>query len=76
MRNRALTGQVAEVLVERESKKSPLQWAGRTDSNKLVVFDREDALLGDFVQVKIDRSHGVTLQGHIVNTVERYHAVA
>ena len=76
MRNRALTGQVAEVLVERESKKSPLQWAGRTDSNKLVVFDREDARLGDFVQIKIDGSHGVTLQGHIVNTVESYHAVA
>ena len=75
-RNRALVGAQLEVLVEKESKKSAAQWAGRSATNKWVIFDRADALPGDFVQVHIDSSHGVALQGHIVTTAETYHAVA
>ena len=75
-RNRALVGAQLEVLVEKESKKSAAQWAGRSATNKWVVFDRAAAQPGDFVQVHIDSSHGVTLQGHIVTTAETYHAVA
>ena len=75
-RNRALVGAQLEVLVEKESKKSAAQWAGRSATNKWVIFDRADALPGDFVQVHIDSSYGVALQGHIVTTAETYHAVA
>ena len=37
-RNKAIVGRVEMVLVEKESKRSKKQWAGRTDANKWVVF--------------------------------------
>ena len=74
--NRAYVGRMVEVLVEKESKKSVRQWAGRTDSNKWVVFDKENARIKDFVDVHIDSSYGVALKGHLVATPEAYHAVA
>lgn len=74
--NRAYVGRMVEVLVEKESKKSARQWAGRTDSNKWVVFDKENARIKDFVDVHIDSSYGVALKGHLVATPEAYHAVA
>ncbi len=75
-RNRAYVGRIVEVLVEKESKKSDRQWAGRTDSNKWVVFDKECARIKDFVDVHIDSSYGVALKGHLVAPSEAYHAVA
>ncbi len=75
-RNRALAGRVVEVLVEKQSKKSTAQWAGRTDGNKWVVFDKGSARIKDFVPVHLDGSFGVALQGHLVNSPEDYHAVA
>ena len=63
-------------LLEKESKKSDRQWAGRTDSNKWVVFDKEGARIKDFVDVHIDSSYGVALKGHLVAPSEAYHAVA
>ncbi len=80
-RNRDCVGRVMEVLVEKESKKSSSQWAGRTDGNKWVVFDKESARIKDFVCVQVDSTHGVALKGHIVIPVnlsgqEVYHAVA
>lgn len=76
LRNRTEVGREVEVLVEKVSKKSPLQWAGRTPQNKWVVFNRGDVMPGDFVNVHIDSAHGVTLQGHVITTPETYHAVA
>jgi tRNA-2-methylthio-N6-dimethylallyladenosine synthase len=75
-RNRAHVGRLAEVLVEKESKKSTAQWAGRTDGNHWVVFDKKDACIGDFVTVRIDSTHGIALQGHIATSEEAYHALA
>ncbi len=75
-RNRALMGRVVEVLVEKQSKKSAAQWAGRTDGNKWVVFDKGSARIRDFVQVQLEDSFGVALKGQLVNSAEDYHAVA
>ena len=75
-RNQALAGRVLEVLVEKESKKSKHQWAGRTDGNKWVVFDKGTAQIKDFVKVHIDGSYGVALKGRLVSRPEDYHAVA
>ncbi len=79
-RNQACVGWVEEVLVEKESKKSAQQWAGRTDGNKWVIFNKGSARINDFVEVNIDASYGVALKGHIINTVdlsgqENYHAI-
>ena len=39
-RNLESIGKIEIVLVEKESKKSSAYWAGRTDSNKWVIFDK------------------------------------
>ena len=58
------------VLVEKESKKSIKQWAGITDSNKWVIFDKSNTNIGDIVPVTISSVRGITLQGKIVNIRE------
>ena len=50
------------VLVEGTSKRSEEQMSGRTDTNKMVVFDREDFQKGDYVEVEITGSSSATLQ--------------
>jgi tRNA-2-methylthio-N6-dimethylallyladenosine synthase len=54
---------VHTVLVEGTSKKSDEQFFGRTDTNKGVVFDREDYEKGDYVKVRIDDCTSSTLLG-------------
>ena len=51
------------VLVEGTSKKSDAQLFGRTDTNKGVVFDREDYEQGDYVRVRIEDCTSSTLLG-------------
>ena len=61
--NEAEIGRVHTVLVEGTSKKSDAQLFGRTDTNKGVVFDREDYEQGDYVRVRIDDCTSSTLLG-------------
>ena len=56
-------GKVLKVLVEKESKKSADQWAGRTEGNTWVVFDKSNEKLKDIVKVYIEDAKGVTLFG-------------
>ena len=56
-------GRVHTVLVEGPSKKSDAQLFGRSDTNKGVVFDREDYEQGDYVKVRIDDCTSSTLLG-------------
>lgn len=65
LRNRAMIGQVVEVLVEKESKKSDKHWSGRTDSNKWVIFKKGVENIKDVIPVRITAAHGVTLKGQI-----------
>ena len=65
-RNKAIVGRVEMVLVEKESKRSKKQWAGRTDANKWVVFNKENAKIKDLIPVKIMDARGITLHGEIV----------
>ena len=51
------------VLIERESKKSKLEWSGRTSQNTVVVFAKENYSVGDFVDVKINECTSATLIG-------------
>ena len=59
-------GKTYTVLVEGYSKRSREQMCGRTEKNKTVVFPKEDAKVGDFVQVKILNCSSATLLGEIV----------
>ena len=51
------------VLAEGPSKRSDQQLAGRTDTNKMVVFDREHYQVGDYVEVEINDYTSATLKG-------------
>lgn len=65
--NQACIGQVYEVLVEGVSKRSRDQLFGRTEQNKVVVFDREGYRIGDFVKVRITKATQATLIGEPVS---------
>ncbi len=58
-------GKTYEVLVEGVSKRSKEQFFGRTPQNKVVVFDRGNHHIGDFVMVKIEESSSATLKGQL-----------
>ena len=56
-------GKTFEVLVEGVSKRSKDQSFGRTQQYKVVVFDRGNHHIGDFVRVKITEASSATLKG-------------
>ena len=56
-------GKTFEVLVEGISKRSKEQLFGRTEQNKVVVFDRGTHRIGDLVRVRITESSSATLKG-------------
>ena len=70
LRNKAIIGQVEKVLVEKVSKRSASHWAGRTDSNKWVIFPKQDTQIKDIVPVLINDAKGISLQGQLVNIKE------
>ena len=61
--NRKDVGKIVEVLAEGPSKRSREQLCGRTEQNKMVVFDRKAYRPGDIVRVKITDSSSATLLG-------------
>jgi len=61
--NRRDIGQTFEVLVEGFSKRSQDQLFGRTEQNKVVVFDKRDYRVGQFIQIKITDATSATLLG-------------
>ncbi|NBC28310.1 MAG: tRNA (N6-isopentenyl adenosine(37)-C2)-methylthiotransferase MiaB [Bacteroidetes bacterium] len=62
-RNKNEIGNVHLVLAEGTSKKSDEQLSGRSDTNKMVVFDREHYQKGDYVAVEITSCTSATLIG-------------
>ena len=64
--NRGCEGKVYEVLIEGVSKRSKEQLFGRTEQNKVVVFDRGKHRIGEFVKVRITESSSATLKGTVV----------
>ena len=64
--NAKTVGKTYEVLVEGFSKRSRDQLFGRTEQNRVVVFDKGDYHVGDFVKVRITGSSSATLLGEAV----------
>jgi tRNA-2-methylthio-N6-dimethylallyladenosine synthase len=69
-RTQEFLGQTVEVLIEKESKKSPNDWAGRNSQSITVVFPKENYKIGDFVNVKITNCTSGTLIGEAVGYSE------
>ncbi|MGI4749490.1 MAG: tRNA (N6-isopentenyl adenosine(37)-C2)-methylthiotransferase MiaB [Janthinobacterium lividum] len=60
-------GQVHQVLIEKRSKKSALDYSGRSDKNATVVFPADEHFApGDYVNVLIEKCTTATLIGKIV----------
>ena len=64
--NRRCIGREYEILVEGTSKRSREQLYGRTEQNKVVVFDRGGFRPGQYVRVRITDASSATLKGETV----------
>lgn len=68
--NQKMIGTDEIVLVEGKSRKSDEFWAGRTDTNKVVIFPANDEIkVGDYVKININRATSATLFGNVVEIV-------
>ena len=65
-RNKQDEGREFDVLVEGFSKRSRQQLCGRTEQNKMVVFDKGNHHIGETVRVRITGSTSATLMGEAV----------
>ncbi|WP_410878849.1 tRNA (N6-isopentenyl adenosine(37)-C2)-methylthiotransferase MiaB [Myroides sp. DW712] len=65
-RTQRFVGQTVEVLIEKTSKRSDLEWSGRNSQNTTVVFPKENYKVGDFVQVFVEDCTSATLIGKAV----------
>ena len=62
--NKSCIGRDLEVLVEGPSLRNQERWAGRSSTNKIVIFDpRETVSAGDIVKVLIERVGPQVLYG-------------
>ena len=61
--NKRDIGKVFEVLIEGFSKRSREQLFGRTSQNKVVIFDKKNYRVGQFIKVRINRASSATLFG-------------
>lgn len=55
------------ILVEGPSKKNPMQLCGRTENNRIVNFDGQPQMIGQFVDVVITEVLPNSLRGELVN---------
>jgi tRNA-2-methylthio-N6-dimethylallyladenosine synthase len=58
-----LVGRTIEVLCEGPSKSNPARLMGRTRTNKIVVFEGSKKLIGEIVDVQVQRANGFSLYG-------------
>ena len=64
--NKAYIGTVHNLLVEGYSKTNNRYLTGRTDSNKVVIFEGDSSLIGKVVPVKIESEHLWYLKGMVI----------
>jgi tRNA-2-methylthio-N6-dimethylallyladenosine synthase len=70
IRTSEFLGKTVEVLIEKESKKSNLDWSGRNSQSITVVFPKEQYNIGEFVNVEITNCTSGTLIGKAVGYSE------
>ena len=65
--NQKYVGTTQKVLVEGESKNNAEMLTGRTDSNKVVIFEGDKSLIGKVIELKIVSEHMWYLKGKVVD---------
>ena len=63
--SKSMVGAGQRILVEGLSKKDPKQLAGRTENNRVVNFDGNPRLIGQFVDVIITEALNNSLRGRV-----------
>jgi tRNA-2-methylthio-N6-dimethylallyladenosine synthase len=58
-----LVGRIVEVLCEGPSKTNATRLMGRTRTNKIVVFEGDNDLIGEVVNVQVQHANGFSLYG-------------
>jgi tRNA-2-methylthio-N6-dimethylallyladenosine synthase len=58
-----LVGREVEVLCEGPSRTNPARLMGRTRTNKIVIFEGDETLAGEILDVRIQRANGFSLYG-------------
>ena len=66
MANQHCIGQEYDILIEGVSKRSHEQLFGRTEQNKVVIFNRADHRVGETIRVRITEATSATLKGEVV----------
>jgi len=66
-RNKASVGKTFEVLIEGTSKKSEDEFFGRNSQNAVIVFKKEDAIIGTYRNVRVEDCTSATLKGELVD---------
>ncbi len=64
--NKRDVGKTFTVLIDSVSKRSEKRLSGRTDTNKVMVFEAEGHKIGDYVNVKVVDCTAATLFGELV----------
>jgi tRNA-2-methylthio-N6-dimethylallyladenosine synthase len=66
-KNKAHIGEIHQVLIEKEStRKSPDDFQGRNDGNKIVIIPGGDYKVGDFVNVEVTDATPHVLKGQVI----------
>lgn len=65
-KNEELIGTTVEVLVEGESKNNSQMYHGRDRRNKLIIFPKQENIIGELVNVKVNRAQSFTLFGEVI----------
>ena len=64
--NQKYVGTTQKILVEGVSKNNPNMLTGRTDSNKVVIFDGNEEMINKMIELKIVSEHMWYLKGEII----------
>ena len=69
--NKKYVGTKQKVLVEGISKNNENMLTGRTDSNKVVIFEGDKSLIGNVIELEIVSEHMWYLKGETIGTVQK-----
>tara|TARA_R110002096_G_scaffold206192_8_gene392367 strand:+ start:8177 stop:9532 length:1356 start_codon:yes stop_codon:yes gene_type:complete len=64
-KNEALVGKTVQILCEGPSKRNAERLSGRTSTNRIVIIEGDDRLIGKLFDVKITETTGHTLYGEV-----------
>ena len=66
-KNKPLEGKIIKVLCDGPSKNNETVYSGRSEGNKIVLFDGDESDIGNFVNIKISRAETFALYGEKIN---------